>query len=205
MVTELQYDFHKTSSSIQKVIVAIHGWQGDRNSMRPLIKSMNIQDAAWYLIEAPFPVKEGSGWSWSYEISDGKWEVEEPERLLRHFFAELFAKYTSENIYVIGFSQGGLVCLDFVLLLDQPLGGVFSICGFLREPKIDKIRLHPIQKNTPILIGHGKNDDRVPVSASENAYRLLKNEKANVELFLYNGKHKIGMHFMKKMSEIIQA
>ncbi|SVC88535.1 uncharacterized protein METZ01_LOCUS341389, partial [marine metagenome] len=26
MVTELQYDFHKTGSSIEKIIVAIHGW-----------------------------------------------------------------------------------------------------------------------------------------------------------------------------------
>ena len=165
---------------------------------------MNIQDSGWYLMEAPYPVKEGSGWSWSYEISNGKWEIDEPERLLRHFFAELFAKYTSENIYVIGFSQGGLVCLDFVLFLDQPLGGVFPICGFLRQPKMDIERFHPSQKNTPILIGHGKDDDKVPVKASENAYRLLKKQKANVELFLYNGKHKIGMDYMKKMREIIQ-
>ena len=108
-------------------------------------------------------------------------------------------------MYVLGFSQGGLICLDFILFLDQPLGGVFAIAGFLRQPEKDIERFHPCQLNTPILIGHGKNDDRVPVSASENAYRLLKNEKANVELFLYNGKHKIGMDFMKKMSEIIQA
>ena len=205
MVTELQYDFHKTGSSIEKIIVAIHGWQGDRNSMRPLIKSMNIKDTGWYLMEAPYPVKEGSGWSWSYEISDGKWEIDEPRHLLHYFFAELFTKYASENIYVIGFSQGGLVCLDFVLLLDQPLGGVFSICGFLREPNIDKIRLHPSQIYTPVLIGHGKDDDKVPVKASENAYRLFKKQGANVELFLYNGKHKIGMDYLKKMNEIIQA
>ena len=205
MATKLQYDFHKTDSSVDKVIVAIHGWQGDRDSMRPLIKSMKIPNAEWYLLEAPYPVKEGKGWSWSYEISDGKWEIDEPKKLLNHFFSKLFEEYTSENIYVIGFSQGGLVCLDFVLFLDQPLGGVFPICGFLRQPTIEIERFHPSQKNTPILIGHGKDDDKVPVKASKNAYRLLIKQEANVELFLYNGKHKIGMDYMKKMGDIIQT
>ena len=204
MAKKLQYDFHQTGNSLDKAIVAIHGWQGDRNSMRPLIKSMKIQNAGWYLLEGPYLVKEGIGRSWSYEISDGNWEIDEPKRLLNNFFSELFKKYTSKKVYVLGFSQGGLVCLDFVLFLDQPLGGVFPIAGFLRQPKMDIERFHPCQKNTPILIGHGKDDDKVPVKASKNAYGLLKKQEANVELFLYNGKHKIGMDFMKKVKEIIQ-
>ena len=205
MTTKLQYDFYQTGNSVDKAIVAIHGWQGNRNSMRPLIKSMKINNAGWYLLEAPYTVNEGNGWSWSYEISDGNWEIDEPKRLLDNFFSELFKKYTSKNIYVLGFSQGGLVCFDFVLYLDQSLGGVFPICGFLRQPKIDIKRFHPCQKNTPILIGHGKDDDKVPVKASENAYRLLKKQEANVELFLYNGKHKIGMEYIKKVQKIIQS
>jgi len=204
MAKKLRYDFYQTGNSLDKAIVAIHGWQGDRNSMRPLIKSMKIQNAGWYLLEAPYRVTEGDGWSWSYEISDGNWEIDEPKRLLNNFFSELFNKYTSKNVYVLGFSQGGLVCLDFVLFLDQPLGGVFPIAGFLRQPKMDIERFHPCQKNTPILIGHGKDDDKVPVKASENAYHLLIKQEANVELFLYNGKHKIGMDYMKKVKKIIQ-
>ena len=98
MAKELQYDFHQTGNSLDKAIVAIHGWQGDRHSMRPLITSMKIQNAGWYLLEAPYPVKEGNGWSWSYEISEGKWEVDEPKQLLGQFFSRLFEKFTSENI-----------------------------------------------------------------------------------------------------------
>ena len=92
MVTELKYVIHKTSNSIDKVIVAIHGWQGDQNSMRPLIKSMKISNAGWYLLQAPYMVNGGNGWTWSYEISDGKWEIDKPKKLLGHFFSELFEK-----------------------------------------------------------------------------------------------------------------
>ena len=146
---------------------------------------MKIQNTEWYLLEAPFAVEGCDGWSWTYEISGGKWEIDKPKKLLENFFSGLFTKYTSNNVYVIGFSQGGLICLDFVLFLDQPLGGVFPIAGFLRQPEKDIERFHPCQLNTPILIVHGKNDDKVPAQTSKNAYRLLRKQGANVKLLLY--------------------
>ena len=112
MNTKLQYDLHEIGDASKKVIVAIHGWQGDRNSMFPLMKSMNINNVGWYLLEAPFPVQNGEGFSWSYEKSNGQWEIDEPRRLLNNFFGELFKNYDSMKIYVMGFSQGGLICFD---------------------------------------------------------------------------------------------
>ena len=205
MVRKLQYDFEAGGMESTKTMVAIHGWQGGRNSMRPLIKSMSLNKMDWYLLEAPYSVNGcDSGYSWSYEKSEGVWEEEEPRALLQDFFNELFLKYKSENIYVIGFSQGGLVCIDFALFLDQPLGGVFSISGFSRHPKEELSRFHPCQKNTPIMIAHGRDDDQVPVGVSEDIYKQLKNQGANVELLLFKGKHKIGIECLRKIKKIIQ-
>ena len=186
-------------------MVAIHGWQGTRNSMHPLIKSIYINNMDWYLLEAPYPVKGTSGgYSWSYEKSEGVWEEDEPRALLQDFFNKLFTQYLSENIYVIGFSQGGLICIDFVLFLDKPLGGVFSIAGFSRYLKVEVPRCHPSQKNIPILIAHGKADEQVPTRVSENIYKQLKKQGANAELLLYKGKHKIGIECLRKIKAIIQ-
>ena len=205
MDIKLQYDLHEIGDASQKAIVAIHGWQGDCNSMYPLIKSMNIKNVGWYLLEAPFPVKNGEGFSWSYEKSNGQWEIDEPRRLLNVFFGELFKIYDSRKIFVMGFSQGGLVCFDFVLFLHEPLGGVFPIAGFLRQPEYNGKRFHSSQKNTPILIGHGTEDDRVPVESSQNAFNKLLAQGANAELLLYKGKHKIGVEFIRKLKEKIQS
>ena len=204
MDIKLQCDLHEIGDASQKAIVAIHGWQGDCNSMYPLIKSMNIKNVGWYLLEAPFPVKNGEGFSWSYEKSNGQWEIDEPRRLLNDFFGELFKIYDSRKIFVMGFSQGGLVCFDFVLFLHEPLGGVFPIAGFLRQPEYNGARFHSSQKNTPILIGHGTEDDRVPVESSQNAFKKLLAQGANAELLLYKGKHKIGVEFIRKLKEKIQ-
>ena len=205
MNIKLQYDLHEIGDASQKAIVAIHGWQGDCNSMYPLIKSTNIKNVGWYLLEAPFPVKNGEGFSWSYEKSNGQWEIDEPRRLLNDFFGELFKIYDSRKIFVMGFSQGGLVCFDFVLFLHKPLGGVFPIAGFLRQPEYNGKRFHSSQTNTPILIGHGTEDDRVPVESSQNAFKKLLAQGANAELLLYKGKHKIGVEFIRKLKEKIQS
>ena len=206
MIEKLKYDLVETNNSSEKAVVAIHGWQGNCNNMYPIMQSMKIQNSCWYFPQAPYPVGENNkAWSWSYEISEGVWEIEEPKRLLEDFFSELVAKFTSKNVYVMGFSQGGLVCLDFVLFLNKSLGGVFSIAGFLRQPKAKIERFHPSQKKTPILISHGRNDDQVPARASENAYQLLKKQGANVEFHLYNGKHKIGVESIRKIKGIIQS
>ena len=205
MAKNLLYNFFAGETGSKKAMVAIHGWQGTRNSMRPLIKSINIKNMDWYLLEAPYPVEsEVGGYSWSYEKSNGVWEEDEPRALLDVFFNDLFSHYPSKNIYVMGFSQGGLICIDFALFLNHPLGGVFPIAGFSRHPKVEVPRCHPCQKNTPIIIAHGKDDDQVPVRASKNIFRQLKDQGANVELLLYNGKHKIGLQCLQKIKAIIQ-
>ena len=72
MIEKLKYDIVKTENSSEKALVAIHGWQGNRFSMRPIIKSMNIKNICWYFPQAPYPIgKNGDSWSWSYEISEG--------------------------------------------------------------------------------------------------------------------------------------
>ena len=203
MKIKLHYDYVPAQIKSEKVMVAIHGWQGNRHSLKPLAKSLNYKSIDWFFLEAPYKVKENC-FSWSYEKDNGEWEINEPKALLNQFFNQILKKYSSTQIYVTGFSQGGLVCLDFILFLNKPLGGVFSLSGFLRNPKLKINRFHSCQKHTPIIISHGIDDEVVPVKASKNAYSQLHNQGANVELLLYRGKHKIGVECLRKIKSIIQ-
>ena len=80
---------------------------------------------------------------------------------------------------------------------------MYPIAGFLRDFKSTEQRLHPNQKQTPIYIGHGKEDDIVPVKSSERIYEILKKETENVDLHLYSGGHKIGMGYIKEAKKKI--
>ena len=120
MTLKINYDFEEGKEVTKKVIVMFHGWNGNRNSMRPIFNSLNISNLGCYLLEAPYTVQNSkNGYSWSYEITKGVSEVDEPRLILNAFFENIFNKHESKNIFVMGFSQGGLICLEYGLFLHK--------------------------------------------------------------------------------------
>ncbi len=201
----LQFKEIKTSDNPVRAVIGIHGWKGNKSSFLPIVKSAKLPDTHWFLPEAPYDVDlSPNEKSWSFEITPGNWEVDEPTQLLHSFIKDkVLRHYNPKNVYVMGFSQGALVCFEFILKLDIIFGGVFPVAGFMRDPKANEVKIHPDQLNTPILIGHGKKDNTVPAKASELAYEVLKEQKANVDLFLFNGGHKMDLQFIRRFRESI--
>ncbi len=192
----------------KKLMVAIHGWKGNRFSFKPIAISLNIPDVEWIFPQAPYPIEGNDDEnSWSYEISPGVWERNEPKMLMDKFIENQVLKYyTSSEVYFVGFSQGALMCYEYVLHCSTPWGAVFPIAGFMTNAdKKDIYRFHPNQKNTPIIIGHGKEDDVVEFNSSELAYNHLKRKGAQVELLSYSGRHKIGISFLRKIKSTITS
>ena len=114
---------------------------------------------------------------------------------------EIFKKFESKNIYVIGFSLGALVCYEYICSMNEPLGGIFPVSGFMRN---NDINLNPNQIKTPIIIGHGENDTVVPLEKSIEAYKILKRKKANVQLIKYDAQHHIPIKMLTIISKIIK-
>ena len=188
-----------------KAIIAIHGWKGCRCSFQFLSGLMKVDNVEWFFPEAPYILDNNPKTrSWSYEITPGVWEINEPNKLLSDFFKkEIFSKYNSENVYVIGFSQGAIICYEFALHLSKKLGAIFPIAGMFREKDLDKPRFHPNQKNTPIIIGHGNKDDIITIDYSEKITNILKDQGANVRFIEFNGGHKISIQYIKEITKII--
>ena len=87
--------------------------------------------------------------------------------------------------------------------MESKLGAVFPIAGTFRDQEIEKPRFHPIQKNTPIVIGHGIDDDVLNIKYSRKIYKILKNQNANVKLIEFKGGHKINLQYLKKITKLI--
>ena len=208
MVITKKLNFNRLGdkNSAELCLVFIHGWKGNKNSFKKVAQSFNIKNSIWVLPQAPYLIKgESDGYSWTYEISPGKFERNEPIKMLLNFFdTEIFSRFNAKDVYLFGFSQGGLVCYEMIRILDKPLGGVFPIGGFMAGTKKEIKRVHPSQINTPIIIGHGDSDEVILKEESELAYRLLSKESNHVELDIYKGGHKIGLGYIKKVKEIIE-
>ncbi len=202
---EIKYDKIVTEGEQSIAIVMIHGWQGNKNSFKSISKLLKINNTTWFFPEAPYPYNgDELKKTWTYEKYPGVWEIEEPKEKLKSFFKEcVFTQFTSSNVYVMGFSQGAAVCYEFILSLENRLGGVFPIAGFIRDQEPPTLDVHDNQKSTPIIIGHGKNDDIVSIESSKAAYDKLKKICKNVEFDIYNGGHKISLSYLNKVKEFI--
>ena len=202
---KLDYSIIGQAESADICLVFIHGWGGDKNSFARVAESFNIENSVWFMPQGPYPLDKKNNYSWTYEISPGKFERDEPIRMLINFFdSQIFSKFKSKDVFLFGFSQGGLVCYEMIKILDKTLGGVFPIGGFMSEVKKDITRINPSQKNTPIIIGHGYEDEIISVEESRVAYKLLSKESSNVSLDVYKGGHKIGLSYIRKIKKLIE-
>ena len=187
-------------------LVFIHGWKGNKYSFEKVTQYFDIKNSTWILPQAPYLV-EGceNNYSWTYEISPGKYERNEPIKLLLNFFEKVvFSNFDSKDVYVFGFSQGGLVCYELIRILDKTLGGVFPIGGFMAGTNKKTRRINPAQLTTPIIIGHGDSDEVILKKESKIAYELLSEESNYVDLNIYKGGHKIGLKYMKEVKKLIE-
>ena len=203
---ELQFEVLGDASKAKSCLVFIHGWKGNRNSFRSFASSFKIKNSVWYLPQAPYPVNnESDAFSWTYEISKGRYERDEPIELILNFLEnKILSKFDSKDVFLFGFSQGALVCFEIIRIFDKSLGGVFPIGGFMAHNKKSIRRIHPNQLETPIIIGHGKDDDIISIKESEVAYNLLSKESDKISFDSYQGGHKIGYGYIKKIRDIIE-
>ena len=201
-IKKIDFSFIK-STKTKKVIVAFHGWQGNKDSFLPLVKNSLFNDYSWFLLQGPYRVNNDlNRRTWSYELEPNNWAYEEPKQIIHNFFKdEVFNKFESKDVYVIGFSLGALVCYEYICSMNKTLGGIFPVSGFMRSKTIN---LNSKQIKTPILIGHGENDSIVPVEKSMEAYKALKAENANVEITTYDAQHHIPIKMLTKISQKIK-
>ena len=195
----LIFDNIESKPNNQYAFIMIHGHGGNKDSLKPLLRMIAFKkEVSFYFLQAPYAIGKKS-YSWSYEVRPGIWEREEPKKLLDDFFNDiLFQKYNSSNIFLLGFSQGGFICFEYGLNINQKLGGVFPIAGFTEKfPSINKV-----QVETPLIIGHGLDDRIIKCSSSKNAYNHYSKEKQmnNVDLITYKGGHKIGLKYLKAIN-----
>ena len=198
------YDYINVGKKQDKAIVMIHGWQGNKDSFKSISNLLKIDNSAWFFPQAPHSIDNNNLTNtWAVEVSPGVFEINKTKELLSDCFKDIiFKNFLPEDVYVIGFSQGAAVCYEFVLSLEEKLGGIFPIAGFMREEYCSD-KVHRNQYSTPILIGHGKDDDIVLLESSQKAYTCLSKVCTNIKFDIYKGRHKINLSYLSKVKEII--
>ena len=174
-------------------IILLHGWGADADDLLPVGKAI-IHNLCFEFelisLKAPTFRPDNIGRQW-YSLFPPDWNEAESavDLLLDTLKAFNKTKIPLKKTVLLGFSQGAAMALDAGLSLD--LGLVISCSGY-SHPKWDPV------KNNPVLLSHGLQDDVVPINASREILKRLRNKSnSNNELHEYNCSHTIHPDFIE--------
>ena len=87
-----------------------------------------------------------------------------------------------DQIYVMGFSQGACLSLEFVARNGQKLRGVVAFTGGLIGEKLEEKKYSGDFQGTPILLSSSAHDMHVPAQRIHDSAQLLQKMGAEVSL-----------------------
>lgn len=178
-------------------VVMVHGWQGDEKVMSIFERTLP-PGAAFITPRAPLAMgANGFGW---YQPVDDEASQLEGVSALREFVAGLPGAYPIDpaRVVLMGFSQGGAMCLALLLSSPELAAGAACLAGFL--PSAARQWLAPDRlMSKSVFIAHGTEDTIVPVPRAQAARDDLQASGAKVEYHEYPVAHKLNADGMRDL------
>lgn len=173
-------------------VIFIHGWGADGADLMDLSQVMaaSFPKAIFYAPDGPEPCSANPmGRQWFSLDGDQQSIDNGPDQAmpaLKNLITEVMAStdLSLQQIYLFGFSQGGMMALHTGMRLDGNLGGVMSFSGALLAPDrlADQITSRP-----PVLLVHGRDDQVVPFQALAIAEAVLGANQVTAESLARDG------------------
>ena len=180
-----------SSESPGKVLIALHGWTGNVSSMEPVVNAWKIDDVKWVLAQAPYIATNG-GFTWFDGNEDIGWKYQDSFDILSKLISELNDQgFPNHAIYILGFSQGACLSMEFMIRQTFSLGGIIPIAGFIRYKERFKQDVINESRNTRVLLLHGDKDEVILPEQSQMSFELFKGEGFETQLHILAARHKV--------------
>ncbi len=171
-------------SESKKAIILLHGRGATAESMLSLASYLDLSDFSIFAPQAAQRTWYPYGFMASDEgnLSSLNSSLQQVS-LLFQFLIE--NEKAPEQIYVMGFSQGACLSLEFAARNAQKLGGVVAFTGGLIGEKLEEKKYNGDFQGTPILLSSSAHDMHVPAQRIHDSAQLLQKMGAEVSLTLF--------------------
>lgn len=193
----------KSLSQADKVLIMVHGRGGSAEDILSLAAELKVADFA---LLAP----QGHGNSWYPESFLSPRQQNEPSlssslNVLKEMVIELEAEgFSSAQIYLLGFSQGACLVLEFAASDAKRYGGIVAFTGGVIGESLDHRNYHGDFEGTPVFIGSSSPDFHVPVERVKETTVLFEEMGANVTEIIYdNMGHTISQSEIAQVNKLI--
>lgn len=189
----------------KKALIMIHGRGGSAEDILSLAQYLPVEDFyiaapqatnnTWYPFSFLTPTPQNEPWlSSALNILKELGEHIEQNGI------------KPENIFILGFSQGACLTVEFAARNAKRYGGVIALTGGLIGDKLESTRYSGNFADTRILMTNGNNDPHVPLQRSEQSKQQLEKMNAKVQLVVYpNRPHTILQEELQLATAILKS
>lgn len=173
-----------------RVILLLHGWTGDENSMWFFARGLPAQ--SWVVSpRGPLNCPDG-GFAWGIATKGTRPELQQFSRQSDELIKRLpewVPEYTPQTrLDMIGFSQGA--AMTYTMCLTVSPVKVAPLAGYLPSGFVEKSTGRDFS-GLRLFISHNVDDDMLPVEESKKASALFISQGADVQFNEGKGGHKM--------------
>lgn len=193
----------KSLNHASKVLIMIHGRGGSAEDILSLASDLHVADFALLA-----PQAEGNSWyptSFLSPREDNEPFLSASLNILKEIVADLETKgFSRAQIYLLGFSQGACLALEFAASDAKRYGGIVAFTGGVIGEHLDHRNYHGDFDGAPVFIGSSNPDFHVPVERVNETTVLFEEMGANVTEIIYeNMGHTISASEITQVNKLI--
>lgn len=199
-------------------IIWMHGLGDSGHGFAPIVPELKLPDelAIRFLFphapERPVTINGGMRMRAWYDIksldfnsrADLEGVLESAAQVERLIESQINKDIPAERIILAGFSQGGVIALHLATRYQKKLAGVMALSTYMCEPQNLAAEAVDTNRDTPIMMAHGEQDEVVPMFLGNAAYKVLKENGFNATWTTYTMQHNVCLKELNDISEFIQ-
>lgn len=174
----------------KQLMVVLHGLGDSLNGFLWIQDALGFDSLDYLLLNAPTPYYSGFQW---YDIyNDSLAGVVQSRKLLAEVLATTASEgYAPEDTFMLGFSQGCLMTLEFGSRHTSRLAGYVGISGYSLDPEAILREMNPDVNHGDWLITHGTQDELLPAVQTRAQMKRLNDGGFNMDYREYAKAHNL--------------
>jgi phospholipase/carboxylesterase len=199
-------------------VIWLHGLGDSGNGFAPLVPELKLPKEAGirfifpHAPVQPITINNGMPMRAWYDIrslsieqrADVDGVIESAESVRRLIDNEIENGIKPERIILAGFSQGGVIAYHLGLRYPKTLAGILTLSTYMSEPNTLEEQGSIENKQTPIFVCHGQQDEVVQASLGRMAYDALVKAGYDATWKDYPMQHNVCAEEINDISQWIQ-